>query len=424
MKDKWLKDLHDRMSGFEMDAPDNLWAEIEKEEIRRTGKHPKPVLLWVKRLSAVAAAAAVVLLTAYHVFTLMDVDNIIGPSDMDRNGGRGMLAQSNHVHENRDLPERNGASRTLPGTLPKKILAQEPSSVDSCGIIIASTAIDDTVRMKPDTDIIVNENPTEQPERMVKDTLTNVRQPDYFRSECNYGNLVASNSGGTDSRFSMSLYSSGGVSSNTSRRSAGDVMVSAGPDNAGWEDSPRLGILLFNQGMDITTDIKHRQPIRAGVSFTYKLNNRLGLGTGLSYTNLTSDIRSGSASHYFSGEQTLHYIGVPLNASYDVFRWKRIGLYASAGILAEKCVSGKVTTDFIVDDIKCGTETGDLHTKPFQFSVNAAAGIQLNITDMVGVYVEPGLSYYFDDGTDIKTIYKDKPLNLNLNFGLRFTIGQ
>lgn len=91
---------------------------------------------------------------------------------------------------------------------------------------------------------------------------------------------------------------------------------------------------------------------------------------------------------------------------------------------AEKCVSGKVTTDFIVDDIKSGTETVDLHTKPFQFSVNAAAGIQLNITDMVGVYVEPGLSYYFDDGTDIKTIYKDKPLNLNLNFGLRFTIGQ
>lgn len=36
---------------------------------------------------------------------------------------------------------------------------------------------------------------------------------------------------------------------------------------------------------------------------------------------------------------------------------------------------------------------------------------------MVGVYVEPGLSYYFDDGTDMKTIYKDKPLNLNLNHG-------
>ena len=193
------------MSGFEMDAPDNLWAEIEKEEIRRAGKHPTPVLLWVKRLSAAAAAAAVVLLTAYHVFTLMNVDNIIGPSDIDRNGGRGMFAQSNHVHENRALQERNVASRTLSGTLPKTILAQEPSPADSCGVTIASTAIDDTVRMKPGTGIMANENTTEQPERMVKDTLTNVRQPDYFRSERNYGNLIASNSGNADSRFSMSL---------------------------------------------------------------------------------------------------------------------------------------------------------------------------------------------------------------------------
>jgi len=92
--------------------------------------------------------------------------------------------------------------------------------------------------------------------------------------------------------------------------------------------------------------------------------------------------------------------------------------------LSEKCVGGKVTTDFIVDDIKSRTEAGGLHTKPFQFSVNTAIGIQLNIADMVGVYVELELGYYFNEGTDIKTIYKDKPLNPNLNFGLRFTIGQ
>jgi len=289
---------------------------------------------------------------------------------------------------------------------------------------MASVANDDTVGMMPESDIKPNGNNPKQPERMDKDTLTNARLPYDLRSERNYGNLIASNSGNTNSRFYMALYSSGGINSNISHKSVSGVMMSAGPDNAGWEDSPRLGILLFNQGLEITTDIKHRQPIRAGVSFTYKLNEYFGLGTGLSYTNLTSDIRSGSESHYFIGEQALHYIGVPLNVSYDVFHWKRISLYASAGILAEKCVSGKVTTDFIVDNIKSETEAEGLQTKPFQFSVNASAGIQLNITDMLGVYVEPGLSYYFNDGTDIKTIYKDKPLNLNLNFGLRFTIGR
>ncbi len=416
MKDKWLKDLRDCMSEFEMDAPDNLWAEIEKEEIRRTRKQPKPVFVWVKRLSAVAAAAAVVLL----IFTLMDGDNITQPLNMENDGGRGMHAQNFHIQENQVLPEQTGATEPAPGTLSKKFLKQKPSSGVTCNISKTSIVSNDTISktIKP------NENSQKQPERMAKDTLTNVRSPYDFRSKRNYENLITSNSDHKNPRFSMALYSSGGVNSNICHKSVGNVPASAGPDNAGWEDSPRLGILLFNQGMEITTDIKHRQPIRAGVSFTYKLNERLGLGTGLSYTNLASDIRSGSELHYFTGEQSLHYIGVPLNVSYDVFRWKRISLYASAGILAEKCVSGKVTTDFIVDNIKSETETEGLHTKPFQFSVNASAGVQLNFTDMVGVYIEPGLSYYFDDGTDIKTIYKDKPLNLNFNLGLRFTIGQ
>jgi len=412
MKDKWLKDLHDRMSEFEMDAPDNLWAEIEKEEMRRTGKQPKPVFLWVKRLSAVAAAAAVVLLTANYIFT---------PSNIEKTGEHRTYAHSTPIQENQDSPEQSGLSKLLPGTPSEKFLKQELSSGDAHLASVATS--DDTISITPELAIKPNENNPKQPERMAKDTLTKAPMPyEDSRSKRNYGNLIASNSGNTNSRFSMALYSSGGINSNIRHKSAADVMASAGSDNAGWEDSPRLGILLFNRGMEITTDIKHRQPIKAGVSFTYKLNERLGLGTGLSYTNLASDIRSGSEAHYFTGEQVLHYIGVPLNVSYDVFQWKRLSLYASAGILAEKCVSSKLTTDYTVDNIKSETETENLHTKPFQFSVNASAGIQLNITDLVGVYAEPGFSYYFNDGTDIQTIYKDKPLNLNLNLGLRFTI--
>lgn len=40
------------------------------------------------------------------------------------------------------------------------------------------------------------------------------------------------------------------------------------------------------------------------------------------------------------------------------------------------------------------------------------------------MYVEPGISYYFDDGSPISTIYKEKPVNFNLNLGLRFTFGR
>ena len=54
--------------------------------------------------------------------------------------------------------------------------------------------------------------------------------------------------------------------------------------------------------------------------------------------------------------------------------------------------------------------------------MNAAAGVQYNFSNLLGLYVEPGVSYYFDNGSSVSNIYKDKPFNFNLNLGLRFTI--
>lgn len=79
MKDKWLKDLHDRMSEFEMDSPDNLWDEIEAIEVSRQRK-PVPVIpVWGKRLLAVAAVVAIVLSVAYYPRTLIpDLSQVAG----------------------------------------------------------------------------------------------------------------------------------------------------------------------------------------------------------------------------------------------------------------------------------------------------------------------------------------------------------
>ena len=65
---------------------------------------------------------------------------------------------------------------------------------------------------------------------------------------------------------------------------------------------------------------------------------------------------------------------------------------------------------------------GDDHldAKKLQWSVLASLGAQFNITDHFGIYAEPGVIYYFDDGTNISTIRKEKPFNVNLQIGLRF----
>lgn len=70
------------------------------------------------------------------------------------------------------------------------------------------------------------------------------------------------------------------------------------------------------------------------------------------------------------------------------------------------------------------TNTQDISSKPLQMSVNAGVGIQFDFIDNVGIYAEPGLSYYFDDGSALQTIYKEKPLNFNLNVGVRFKLSK
>ncbi len=109
---------------------------------------------------------------------------------------------------------------------------------------------------------------------------------------------------------------------------------------------------------------------------------------------------------------------------YRLASWKRLEVYASSGLLAEKCVSGTMKKEYVLNNRVEKKETQDLGARPFQLSVNAAAGVQYNISPSAGLYAEPGISYYFNDGTSLRTVYKDRPLNLGLNLGLRFTVGK
>ena len=96
--------------------------------------------------------------------------------------------------------------------------------------------------------------------------------------------------------------------------------------------------------------------------------------------------------------------------------------YLTAGTLIEKSVSGSLKTKYVVENTLKDETEEELSSKPTQISVNAAAGVQLNITNRLGIYAEPGLGYHFKDNSTLNTIYKEKPLNFNLKFGLRLSL--
>lgn len=423
MKEDWLKDIHNKMTDYEADEPRGLWDDIcrakqQEEQLKTVNRSKTIVWLWTKRVAAVAAMVVFVVSIGYFTKDNKEIPSSslivesIGTADTEKE--EQVTSLSNKTREVSVVP----AGNTYIGAPKEKLLVEAAMNVPTSTETTADT-ITVADKITSETERQSSEGKSDAHQHNRQQHFDKSNRGTYPNNYIAHTNINNDKSG----KLSCAVFMTGGASSVLNRRYIEDISMGIGPDDADWEDSPLLGILLYNQGKEIKTDIKHRLPIRAGVSFAYKINERLSLESGVTYTNLTSDMRSGSDSHYFTGEQTLHYIGIPLNMRYKIISWKGIELYSSSGLLAEKCLSGSQNKEYILNNKVEKKETQNLKEKPFQWSVNASAGLQYNISPSIGLYVEPGISYYFNDGTSIKTIYKDKPFNFNLNLGLRFTFG-
>ena len=188
---------------------------------------------------------------------------------------------------------------------------------------------------------------------------------------------------------------------------------------SGKSVSPYQHVMLQNINAQPTTDVKHHFPVSVGITVEKSLTPAFALETGLVYTYLASDLTAGDAT-YYTQKQQLHYLGIPLKLRWKFLRKRIFDLYLAGGGMVEKCLSGKLSAHYEVNDRPSLTEDEPLRVDPLQWSVSAAAGITLKLAPHVNLYAEPGIVYYFDDGSHVSTIRKEKPLNINLQAGLRF----
>lgn len=183
--------------------------------------------------------------------------------------------------------------------------------------------------------------------------------------------------------------------------------------------TPYQHIMLQNINSQPKTDIKHHFPISVGITVQKELNNRLALETGLVYTYLSSDLTAGGTAYYTQNQQ-LHYLGIPLKLNWNFLKKRYFNLYLSGGGMLEKCVHGELSAQYEMNNRPPFSNDETLHINQLQWSVSASAGISFKLASHISLYAEPGIVYYFDDGSDISTIRKEKPFNINLQAGLRF----
>lgn len=410
MKRNWKEDIHDRLGNFETDAPDGLWEAIHQRmaqtEPAQAEKRQTPFVLQpALRRTACAAAACLALVAGYQYFADGGKEIVSGVKVAQ--GRVADISTNRYVAKNAVAP----AATVYAQTQNSPAVLQPNGRVEQTADAIAQpTQNDESAQISTSQHLNTS---TSQPHNPSTSLLA------YTPADNSRGRHE-----GAAARWTLSTSAMTGMGASSVTNSTATYVEAVGPDDVIWVDNPQLGIGIFNQGKSVKTEYKHRLPVRVGINVAYRLTDRLSVESGVSYTRLSSDMKDGTKDNYSSGSQKLDYIGVPLNVKYRAFGYRRLSVYASAGLLTEKCVSGKTTHEYVISGEKKKHEAEDVAAKPWQLSVNAALGAQFDVLRNVGVYVEPGVSYYFDDRSPLSTIYKEKPLNFNLNMGVRYTIGK
>lgn len=453
MSNNWQKDIHDRMGNYEIDAPEGLWDNISKEmgskEISSKGIGPKSMgeangdnkqttngatifQHRFQRAVGIAVAACLAFVVGFYFYNSDDTT----PTLADNSASQKTVTKqqySNPISDNKDLDIDNNSSigkdtedNTIKNT--QKLLAAHgevngdadvEQSINNAPENVATAESQSTASNNNIATATANE---EKPKaKSQKESAHNENYKDLWAKE-DFNNVRKANS--STSKWQIGTSATGLTGTSVNTRSIGDLIVATGSDGYDWEGSPMLGIGIYNQGQEVKTEYKHHLPVRIGLNIAYALSNRLSLESGVSYTRLSSDMKDGTSTNFISGSQNLDYVGIPLSLKYKALSYGALDLYAATGILAEQCVNGKTSKDFVIEGNVKKTEQQNIHSRPLQLSANAAVGLQFKIADNIGIYAEPGLSYFFDDNSSLNTIYKEKPLNFNLNIGFRYEIGK
>lgn len=414
MKDKemWMDKLKEKLQDYSEPMPASGWEQLEKELVPPVEKR---ILYPYRKWVATAAAVLLVAATSLSIYFLNTPT-----AEEIRRTATPMLAADPDILPQTDAPDVQVA-KVEPARAIRPIVAQAKKIAERQGTepSVPVEAVREIAGGKETVQQMANEK-----EEIEKEPVVAKEESPVVRSHKRSGqdklHIPVEKPESKKGRWSLgaAVGNAGGVSLTGNELAGGGIpneqrlnLVS----NAAEGEIIRIPdnqMVVFKEGvpylkrMDEIVDIKHHQPISFGLSVRKGLAKGFSVETGLTYTLLSSDVEMSGGNAMI--DQKLHYIGIPVRANWNFFDKDRFTLYVAAGGMIEKCVYGKL-----------GSEKQTV--KPVQLSVAGAVGAQFNATKHVGIYVEPGVAYFFDDGSNVQTIRKETPCNFNIQAGVRFT---
>lgn len=434
MKKDWLKDIHDRMADFETDAPQGLWddicaAEATAKETPVIVPQKKDYKIWIGSSAAVAACLLLLWFIRPDLEQVTEIPSL--PTQEIASTDHRTPIKDKVLPEDSEQAEQQIIVAATSGKKSNKIL--QSSAVASKNVCNADDEINEgfdsgNVEVLNNSDSLKQSEEVKPSDSKKHPETKKHSEPKKEESLKRYEYIAQTSHKrrNNDPLLSVSLSTSGGIGSdNRQLFQGGYAATSSTLSESDWVDSPLLGIMALNRGAETERKVTHHAPIRTGLSFSYRLNDRWSIESGISYAFASSDFHEGSVSNFIEEKQELHYVGIPLGATYRLLSWNRLDLYLSSNLMAEQCVSGQSRKKYIIGDKMQGEEeTSAILSRPMQWSIGAKVGVQYNLNTLLSIYAEPGCSYYFDDHSSLETVFKEKVFDFNLNLGLRFSVGK
>ena len=465
----WTSKLQDQLAGYQESVSHDLWAGIEQslaqKNIELGSSNPQTIasessesadlhvgseakkdarvlhdssevqknarIVYFKRWSAAAAAVALLGIGGSYVY--------LHQEDVEK--GNLQLASLSSPAVSADLQSaasQSAPSHTVSSDLQSAVSQPAPSLVVSADLQSAASQskMGNTLVEESENEISLlaeNSDPAE-PVSEDKATVSSTDHKALTRSTDHHAAAYASQSYHFEkneevSGWSMQLYaenltpSLGGVNSDASGGyndfsygTMAEPMPGVIPDPTAGGIYGEEYLLASYKAIQRNQqgNAKHHAPVSVGLQVAFGIAPRLSLSTGLVYTRTSSDFYPYASSSNYNVHQVLHYVGIPVGLNYEFWQSGGFHAYVMAGAEADYNVKNDTEEE--------GVKKENAKRDRVQFSGKASLGAQYDITPKVGLYIEPGAKYYFDNGSHVENTFKDKKLNFNLQFGLRFNL--
>ena len=442
----WTSKLQDQLAGYQESVSHDLWAGIEQSlaqnNIESVSSNPQTIvsessesadlhvgsevkknarIVYFKRWSAAAAAVALLGIGGSYVY-LHQEDVEKGNLQLASLSSRAVSADSHIVSA--DL--QSAASQPAPSPVVSADLQSAASQKKTS----------DVLKEESENEISLLAENSDPAEPVSEDKATD-KSSDYkalTRSTDHHAAAYASQSYHFEkneevSGWSMQLYaenltpSLGGVNSDASGGyndfsygTMAEPMPGVIPDPTAGGIYGEEYLLASYKAIQRKQQVnaKHHAPVSVGLQVAFGIAPRLSLSTGLVYTRTSSDFYPYAPGSSYNVHQVLHYVGIPVGLNYEFWQSGGFHAYVMAGAEADYNVKNDTEEE--------GVKKENAKRDRVQFSGKASLGAQYDITPKVGLYIEPGAKYYFDNGSHVENTFKDKKLNFNLQFGLRFNL--